>query len=279
MTVSSFLNAVLVDEIGIESLRIEDCLLRSAYQPVFSRDGRRLQIRAMSAVTMVERQGRLAPLSDDVTRGFHSTAPEELIGLCQQLHLSNHRNLAMPDCDLFIAHQLANSGQLTSALHLAADRARDAGEVPLEAKQVVCRIDMHDAVSASRRRVALEALSRDGFRVAFDVFDGAAETNGFRPDISEISSVWLAKIASETAAARLLAPLMEAHRREGVGVMVSGIATSDDLRLAVTTGADYLAGDYLAPAELVGSYVEEEPKDLRDLLPAGIGLMSKSGRR
>ena len=57
MTVSAFLDAIVVDEIGIESGSIDGSLLKSAYQPVFKPVGDSLELVAFAAVTQVQHLG------------------------------------------------------------------------------------------------------------------------------------------------------------------------------------------------------------------------------
>jgi EAL domain-containing protein (putative c-di-GMP-specific phosphodiesterase class I) len=263
----SFLDVILVDEVGIESGRVGGFLLRSVYQPVFSLARDCLQISAFQASIQVEREGEVRSL-DDLLDASLAIDADFLADLCQALQIGNHRNLSLPGCELFLEHDLSRNRRLRDALLDAARHARAVGEAALEAGQVVCRIAGAAHLADRDRPTLLDELRGAGFRLAFDLFDdgGAGTEPRYQPDVAEISGSWLAKIAAESAAARLLRPLVDAHRREGTCVFVRGIATAEHLRVAIDAGADYFAGDYLAPAAPVGSMVDEDPQPLGNLL-------------
>lgn len=267
MNMPSFLDAILVDEVGIESGRVGGFLLRAAYRPIFSLVRDCLQIAAFDASIQVEREGKIHNL-DDLSDASPPIEDDFVAGLCQTLQVGNHRNLSLPGCDLFLDHDLFRNRRLRDALLDAARHAHARGEPALEASQIVCRISNAAAFGHGVRLTLLDELRTAGFRLAFDLFeDGGAGTEPrYHPDVAEISGSWLAKIAAESAAARLLRPLVEAHRREGTRVMVRGISTADQLELAIDAGVDYFAGDCLGRPALVGTMVDEDPRPLGNLL-------------
>lgn len=264
----SFLDAILVDEVGIESGSCGGFLLKSAYRPVFSPLGDKLMITAFDAYTQIQRDGEICRPGDflDASPGVDD---DFLDGLCQTLHVSNHRNLSLPGHDLVIDHELSHNRRLRDTLLDAARQARAVGEPGLEAVQVICRVTGAAQFSAGDRSRLLGELREAGMRIILDAFDeelGVDPDLRFRPDIAEVTGAWLAKIASEAAAARLLRPLIDAHRREGTRVMIRGISGPDHLRLAIDAGAEYLAGDYLSPPLAVGALVDDEPRSIERLL-------------
>lgn len=267
MTVSAVLDAIVVDEIGIESGSIDGCLLKSAYQPVFELAGDSLELAAFDAVTQVQDLGlALAPLRS-VPR---PPDPAFITRLCQNLHLNNWRNLAMDGCDLFLDHALADNRHLHETLVNAALYAQSVGEQALEANHLVCRITDAAVLTYAASLRLLEELREAGIRIMLDAFDhdlGSAYGRfSFRPDIAEISGSWFAKIAARGAAAQMLSPLVEAHRMDGTRVLIRGIMNADQLQLALAAGADYLSGDHLGEAALVGTSVDNEPRPLAGLL-------------
>lgn len=269
MTVSAFLDAIVVDEIGIESGSIDGSLLKSAYQPVFKPVGDSLELVAFDAVTQVQHLG--GPIARSGLRSAPRAPDPEFIGrLCQSLHVNNWRNLALAGCDLFLDHALSDNRHLHDTLASAALHAQSVGEEALEASHLVCRITDAAVLTDSASLRLLEELREAGIRIMLDAFDhdlGSAYGRfSFRPDIAEISGSWFAKIAARGAAAQMLSPLVEAHRMDGTRVLIRGIMNADQLQLALAAGADYLSGDHLGEAALVGTSVDDAPRSVAGLL-------------
>lgn len=264
MSGRAFADAILIDEVGIETGVHGASRLQTWHRPIVSPIGDCLRITAVSAETAIVSEDR--PRDPDVNdQAFPA-------GLRETVHLNNHRNLSIAPCDLFLDHEATAFAFLQGALVDASERAAALGESGLRAEQVVCRIT--DATSLPDDE--LDRVSRQlrdaGFRIAIDLFDNAFALRDsalpLRPDIAEINGGWLAKIARENAAARLLRPLIAAYKQEAVRIFIGGISTAEQLKLAIEAGADYLAGDHLARALPVGMIIDDEPKPIAALLQA-----------
>ncbi|WP_274628058.1 EAL domain-containing protein [Arvimicrobium flavum] len=264
MSLSSLLDAVLADEVGIETGIYDGHRLKSAYQPVYAPFGDHLRIVAVDAATIAQREGIAVDLQALLASG-DPIDPGFLAGLAQLLHVDNYRHVSVPDCDLVLEHDVSQNRRLFEALDEAGRQAEAMDEPVLEASRVICRVGNPAALGDDCVRL-LEELRAAGFRLSVDLFDGVLEDPKqrprFTPDIAEIDGAWLAKIAHESAAARLLKPLAAAYKREGMGVFIRGISSVEQLRLAVDAGADYLAGDFLSPPALVGTVIDEQPKPM-----------------
>lgn len=250
-----FDDAILVDEVGIETGVCGSLRVQTMQRPVFSRIGDQLRITAVEASTLLSVGGR--PL--DVANGDAAVANMPA-GLALALHLANHRHLPEPGSVLFLDCGGVSPQMLRDALGHAAARAAALGEPAPGVGRIICRVDAGTMHAAG----GFKAL---GLGLAVDLFEGEAQEEQLpKPDVAEIGGRWLAKIAGETAAARLLTPLVAAHRQERVRFSIRGITSAEHLRLAVDAGADYLSGDYLAPARLAGSAIDDAAKPLAPLL-------------
>jgi len=247
-------DAFFVDEVGIETAVHGAFRISTLHRPVFAAVDNGLAVVAVEALTGIDKAHGVMDV--DAER-------DPSAGLIQALHLRNHRNAALPACDLFLDHHAGVS--LESLLHAANEQATGLGAAPLRREQIVCRL--RQVAEADLPRVAAQ-LHEGGFRIAIDLFDNPLGQGGLaapRPDIAEINGAWLAKIAGAQAAAKLLRPLVEAHRAQGIRVFVGGISDAGLLQLALDAGADLLAGDHLALAAAVGCLIEERP--LAGMLP------------
>lgn len=277
MTQPAFLDAILVDEVGIESGSLDGILLKSAYQPVFSPRGENLQITGFDASTVVWREDTEFDLSQLSGGAFPD--PDFVAGLCQRLSVDNHRNLDIAGRDLFLDHALAGNRRLQDSLLDAARLARSVGEETLVPGQVVCRISQAVFLADADDLARLEALREAGMRIMLDAFDHDLDTahsqRRFMPDIAEIGAAWFGKIAERGAAARLLRPLVETHRANGTRVHIRGVSTGEHLELAIASGAEYLSGDYLAEPALAGCPIEDQPRPVAELLSAHSGAQRR----
>lgn len=265
---ASISDAILIDEVGIESGAFGRFRLKSICQPIFSPVGDGLEMTAVRAAATVQIEGRPAT-GEDLARSPIAIDPRLLKGLGQALNVGNYRNLSVAGCMLFLDHDLGENRRLHDAMLSAHRRACALGESGVDADHLVCRIGK-GAPRSESASAALDELRRIGIRIAFDLFDEAFDIDDllsqFRPDIAEISAPWLFQTAGERAAAKLFKPLAEARKCDGTGIFIHGISTVEELRLALDVGADYLAGDYLALATPVGAVMDDEPRSIAHLL-------------
>lgn len=243
-------DASLVDEVGIETAVHGALRITTLHRPVFAAIDGGLAVVAVEASTGI-RQADAA-----IDAGVGRDLPP---GLGAALHLANHRNLALPGCDLFLDHDAGGGPSLENLFHEANERTADLGALPIRRQQLVCRL--RHVPGADLPRIAAE-LRDFGFRIAIDLFDNPLGQSGLaapHPDIAEINGAWLTKIAGAQAAAKLLRPLVDTHKQQGIRVFIGGISDAGLLQLALDAGADLLAGDHLAPAAAVGCLIEERP--------------------
>lgn len=280
MSEASISDAILVDEIGIETGAYDRYRLKTSYQPIFSPAGDQLVVAAVDAATAVRLHGEPANFSD-LARSPEPVDQRFLSRLCQSLHIDNYRNLSIPDCGLFLDHDLSENRRLLDAVLNAHRQARAMGESGVDATRLVCRIANATTLSEVETLGAMEELRGAGVRLAFDVFDNPFQSGEaaarFRPDVAEIGETWLSKIMAENSAAKLLKPLVAAHKRDGTSVFVRGIATADQLEMALEAGVDYVSGDLLGPPVLAGMVMDDAPKSIGALLRRPLTPAARAG--
>lgn len=245
MTQKDVLDALQVDEIGIETAVLAGLRLRSAFRPVFRCSGDRLEMTAAEAMTSAS-GNRLEHICLDLSIFPQPTERQFAADLCQALHVANYRNLDVPHCDLIVAHNLSRNRQLVEAVEAAKGYAEAAGMDPAVPHRIVCNLGPSASTTPLDRVRAVAELHEAGFRVLVDLFDGSDSLAELQPAIVKVSGPWTAKIAREPAAAALLRQATERHQTAGMRVLVGGIRTSEELSLALDIGADHLAGDLLA---------------------------------
>jgi EAL domain-containing protein (putative c-di-GMP-specific phosphodiesterase class I) len=261
-------DAILIDEVGIETGVLGRFRATSLYRPIFSLVDGQLEMVAVEASAGIEFAGSRATM-DALMRSPEAPDPRFLAALCQTLHVANYRNLSVPGCALFLDHDPRENRRLRAAMVNADRRACALGEAAVEGDQLVCRIGK-GVVLSGPVLAALEELRRVGVRMAFGLFDGVSQSGEaqpkFRPDIVEVRGAWLSGMARERAASKLVKALAEAWQGDGARIFAQGISSADELRLALDIGADYLAGDHLGEAISAGAVMDDEPKPIASLV-------------
>lgn len=248
--------SVLVDEIGIETSVFGHFRIEAEYQPVFRVDGDVLAVAAFEGCCVINGEGRR-----DRPRDIRDGSHDSLARLVQSLQLANFHYLGSHGARLILDCDPAHGQSLLRAVSHARERAEAIGEERLELSRIVCRI------SGDGDPDALHNLHESGVAIMFDIFSAElADHIAPKPDIVEIPAHWFGKIARESAAKKLLGPLIHAHHREGIDVLVNGITTRHDLQSAIEAGADYFVGPYLGRPRPAGAAIADEPLALEKLL-------------
>lgn len=251
-------DALIVDEIGIESGAYGIYRLRSRYQPIFERCGRSLHAAAVEGSVSPHIGGEEAPR--EIFLAATAEADMDFIGqMCLALPLRNHRNIGLDDIDLLV--DVSDNGDPASL----AGRARFiAGELPeagVEPASVVCAIrepTRQDEAQLARLGDEIRGL---GMRVAIGDFGSGRWTDGqielVRPDMVRANGEWFGKVCRDAVTVRLLGSLVARLRERGAKVLISGIETEQQLGVALRSGADLFQGRHLAPPAHVGTLVVE----------------------
>jgi EAL domain-containing protein (putative c-di-GMP-specific phosphodiesterase class I) len=258
--------AIVVDELGIAIGVHEAYRLKSAYRPLFSKEGDKLVPIGVKASTVPFTAGKQVAFAD-FRAGLDSADVSSVIGLCSALGLANYRHVGIDGLDLWVGYHPILNGELSPWLDETVDA--DDYEVLPRPRRLVCEFD-----ASEEHRQALighgGTLREKGFGVAIGVFGSKhlAETEfGLSgPDIVRVEAGWFAQAYQDGATARLLGTVISRLRHRGIKVLVEGIASPGHLRVAHKCGADLFQGDYLAPAALGGTVFKLEPLSIRRLL-------------
>lgn len=265
---ASVSDAIFMDEIGIEIGIHGDYRLKTAYQPIFRRDGGMLRPVAVEGLAVPFRQGRMVPTSTL----FNDELSEErsfLETLCRTLNLRNHRNIGLPWLELFFSCDPVTDSdpqRWPGALDSLAHRLR---EIELDPAKLICVITEAASLDHAVLQEQVSEMRRLGIRIAIDDFgsgQSSFERIGLiRPDIVKIDRAWFGRLCEEDGTARLFDPIAAAFRHLGAQVFVGGIETAAQLRVAVDGGADLLQGLLLAPPALSGTIFDEAPVPVEEL--------------
>jgi EAL domain-containing protein (putative c-di-GMP-specific phosphodiesterase class I) len=261
---ASVAETIFVDEVGIEIGLLGDFRLKSAYQPIFRREGAELRPVAV--------EGKVAPFLEGravaATEFLAKVAPDDRLfveSLCNALHLRNHHNVGLPWLELFVSYHPRGNGEF---LREMAALAEILDEIELDPRLVVCEISEAAALDQQTLQALASEIRRHGMRVSIGDFSHSpgGQVGGFRPDIVKIEGAWFRRLCEDDGTARLFAPVAATFRQLGAQILVGGIETVTQLRVAIDGQADLLQGRLLARPALAGTIFEEEALSLDRLL-------------
>lgn len=262
-------DAIYADEVGIEYGIIGDYRLRSAYQPIFApREGFLVPV-AVEALVEPYRLGKAV----EPGAFFGELAPEDrLFGetMCRVLHLRNFRNLGAPDLELFFNYNPQINDHAGRALAQIRLMAMHLDEIGIRPDRLVCEITEQAAPDDAVLAKLVHEMRRNGIRIAVDDF-GAGHSTAERmsllePDIVKLDGAWFNQLCRNAEAEQLFRPLVATLRARSVNVLVEGIETPHQLRIALDGGVDLLQGFHLARPALVGMFFEKNPLAIEPLL-------------
>lgn len=259
--------AILVDEVGIETGRYGPYLLKTLYQPVFHATLAGLIPWGVAATVEPQRDAQC--ISIPAFRA--NVAPEDrdfLGSLCRVLHLRNMDNIGVDgltlllDCDSRLFGDVEASGGPVVSLIQCLDG------IDFAPSLLICEIT--EAGSENTKQSVAAALRQRGIRIAVGDF-GMSQTSLSQiklldPEIVKLEGALFRRIAGIGTATRLLALLTDALRREGRQVVVTGIEKPEHLRVALDIGADFFQGRLLARAKPAGALLDVEPLQVDKLL-------------
>ncbi|WP_157020138.1 EAL domain-containing protein [Mesorhizobium xinjiangense] len=262
--------ALIADEIGLETGIFGNYRLKSAFQPIYRREG------ALLVACSVEAQ--LAPFA-----GHRPAAPARLFAeageglraylemLCTTLHLHNYWHAGFDELEMYPLHiavgpQFGGHNDAERAAGLVAEICDEAGLAP---EMLICGIDAGEADAGAGRTFA-GALHRHGIAVSMGFrtadgpsFEALAETG---PDFVRIDGAWLRAVRNGGAAARLLAVAIRALGGFGTRLLVQGIEGPAELDAALEAGAAYCQGSHLHVPRPAGAILDERPLSVALLL-------------
>ncbi len=267
--------AVHVDEVGIVFGRHRELLLKSSYQMLFRVDGDVLAPFACEALAIAFTRGQAVPARELFAR-VETAQREALENVCRMLHFRNYSNIGIDGLELFF--NVDPGLPLPDAEHIE----WLARETLPDPSLAVCEITEGVATSREQVRAFAVDMKRIGVKIAVDDF-GAGESTLDRvhllePHTVKIDAGWFQAVARNPEASALLPDLFSGLRDMGCQVLVEGIETATDLAAALTAGADFLQGYYLARPALAGTIFDQAPLDIEVLLGENLKLVGANGR-
>lgn len=267
--------AILVDEVGVETGRYGQYRLKTMYRPVFRNHaqgltpwGVRGHVEPFRALKPVSARTFLA----DVEPGDRVF----LEYLSSVLNLRNCVNTGVDGLMLFLAPSPRVHRNLDLALGQIATITDQLQEIGLEPGNLV--FEAGENMPGWMANIVGRTLRSHGLRIGMDDFGRGHSTPDLvrvlDPDAVRLSGAWFRRIAGIPVAAKLLVSLVGALQREGRQVLIDGIETEAQLGVALQTGADFLQGDLLAPAQVAGSLIDTKTINLDDSAASGGKVVS-----
>jgi len=160
--------------------------------------------------------------------------------------------------------------------------ARQLQEIELDPTLLICEITEAAALDQETLLELMSEMRRHGIRIAVDDFGSGHSTfervGLFKPDIVKIDGAWFRRLCEDESTARLFGPIAATFRHLGSKVLVEGIETAAQLRVAVEGKVDLLQGFLLARPALAGTIFEEAPVPMDRLFDAEAKIVPLFGK-
>jgi hypothetical protein len=258
-----------VDEIGIVIGIYGDWRLKAAYRPVFAR--------AADGFRPVAVEGSVRPFvfgREVDERMFRRAVPARdraiVAALQAVLCLRNLEQTGVPELKVLLEAEFAAAVSAAKARAGVRGLVAEAHRCGVDPAQVVVQLSRFAAQGRVAATVALESLRARGVGIALEENGDGLAFNGLPssafPDLVAIDSTWFRSVSRQRATAQLFGALVRGYRAQGATVLVQGIGTTAELRVALDAGANWLSGPLLAPAALAGAIFPEETVQIESLL-------------
>lgn len=266
--------AISADEIGIETARLGEFILRSGFQLVYRRSEGKLHaafaegfLRPFNRGTPMPPRPYLASLAAD------GRAIAER--LAAALHLGNYRHVDPAGLDCIIG--------IGASQGFAEDLGTLLGRAGLPAHRITCTFRNLAAFEEAALPGIVETLRLHGLRIALGGL--AAEPppleliRHLAPDIVRLDGLWFRRVAESEGASRLLPRLVEGFRSAGAQVLIEGIETRRQLSAALDAGADLYQGFLLSAPQLAGTAADSPEIELADIFAGEAKVIPLFGGR
>ncbi|RLP25438.1 EAL domain-containing protein [Mesorhizobium sp. YM1C-6-2] len=252
-------DALIVDEIGIESGCYGIYRLRSLYQPIFRRREKTLKMVAVEGTAAPYIGGEEVP-SEVFLTAVSDDDQDFIRRMGVAVSLRNHRNIDAEMLDLFLGLENTDPEMLADRIRLVA------GELPgaeLEPDCVVCALGEHAAAETALLSRVAETMRGYGLRIAVGDFGAGHWTDEavdiLKPEIVRIDGGWFRQVCRDATTIRLFDAVVSRLRERQAKVLVSGIESELQLGVALKVGADLLQGPHLAAPALAGMEMDHRP--------------------
>ncbi|WP_019171373.1 EAL domain-containing protein [Pseudaminobacter salicylatoxidans] len=257
--------AIRVDELDIATGIVGGFRMTCTYQPIFSRYSNFLRPSGLAGIA--------GPVPADAFTAATVQDADFAAILGMALLIRNYGHTGIAGLDLHVSCSLDRIANLLPLL----DSPSTAGweDVALGPEKLVCEI-VGDAEPSCEVLDALEELSWKGVRMAC-VFGGAQPlATAVDADVIRLEGAWFRKICAEPTA-RLLGSMISVWHSRGLKVLVDGIGTAAQLRIALDADADHFQGDFLASAAPAGAIFDDRPVPISAILEDGGKAISLRG--
>lgn len=257
-------DALIVDEIGIESGCYGLYRLRSLYQPIFKRREKTMKMVAVEGTTAPFVAGEEVP-----SEVFLAAASDDDQDFIEQMGLAvslrNHRNNGVGMLDLVVDPKGNDPGTLIDRVRLIAGELAGAG---LDADSVVCALGEHATSDKTLLARLAAELRGHGLRIAVGDFGAGHWTDEaidlLKPEIVRIDGGWFRQVCRDATTVRLFDAVVSRLRERSSKVLVTGIENGAQLGVALRVGADLLQGPHLAAPVLVGMELDDRPLSIAE---------------
>jgi EAL domain-containing protein (putative c-di-GMP-specific phosphodiesterase class I) len=266
--------AISADEIGIETARLGDFILRSAFQPVYQRNA--------GGLLAVCAEGFLRPFRNATPmppRPYLASLPAEDRAVAERLaaalHLGNYRHVDPQGLDCVIG--VGASPGFADDLGKLLDRAE------LTRGRITCTFRNLAAFDFEALPGIAQTLRQHGLRIALGGIAGEPPPleliSSVAPNLVRIDGLWFRRVAESEGASRLLPRLVEGFQADGAQVLIEGIETRRQLSAALDAGADLYQGFLLSPPQLAGTATDASQIDFAEMFAGEAKVIPLFGGR
>lgn len=259
----------VVDEMGIEIGVYGDWRLKAEFTPVLADAGNRLRAVAVQGSVRPFVHGRNVD-SRIFRRAVPSCDRPTIMAITAVLALRNlfHTGAAGLKVLLHVdPGTVLTRGKARAAARALLAEIRRNGFSPTDVL-----VDLTDIAGAGQPvlAAAAAALRSYGIGTAFRETGGGVAALGTHdkrlPDLVIIDGGWFGAVARQASTVQLFGALVRGYRMQGAAVWVEGIASAEQLRIAMAAGVEWLSGPLLSPAALAGAVFPEEALPVDTLL-------------
>ncbi|TKT80375.1 EAL domain-containing protein [Aquamicrobium sp. LC103] len=272
---------IAADEVGIETGLLGEFRLKTAYEPIFRRQGQGFVPFGVKGQAKPFLQGRPSSM-EALFRKVSAERRRDIDLLCRALCFRNHRNIGVDGLRLFFGFGPATSERVDEVLGGLDRIAGDLADIEIAPELMVCEIAEGGMADRDAPRRLADGLRGIGMGIAVREFgSGPSNFDAVRqvsPDIVALGSAWFRRIAENEQAVRLLSVLVSGLKAEGAEVLIDDIATVRQFEIALEVGADLVKGPALRRAALVGTVFDETPLDAARILRQDANIVPLFGR-
>ena len=253
--------SIFPDENGLDVGNYGDCILRSAYQPIYSYgEGRKLLLSGYEGLIRVYKQDEVISPEE-----FFTTIPKEdrlyIECMCSALHIRNFKHIKPGGKKLFINVNVANYASieaLETEIYFIFSQLPKHG---LNRDLAVFEILETEVMQKEILTRICEMFRGNGFRFALDDF-GTQYSNleryiELRPDIIKLDRSLFRTTVRIKEAENLLRALVHAMQDNGSTILIEGLETAEEIALAQDMKVDMFQGFELGRPKLLPAKFDE----------------------